>query len=245
MFVTTATSPKTILVEFEPAAEAHFDDRPVNARVAKDKEGGGGQEIEPGRFRRRALLSAGRLIGVERAGQRAGERRFVDVVALQAHALGHMLDMRRAIAADLEPRADERRLDQRRNRALALRARDMDRAKGLLRIAEARRQVEHRLEPYAHRTARPPLPVGQLIESRHRAGDFPVFSHRPHGRRQNRAQTLKTWRAMAHAPSFPVDRPARRGPLKKSARCAQSGRDRYWRQNWHVSLTGMLVEVDN
>ena len=58
-----------------------------------------------------------------------------------AHPLGHMLDMGRAEAADLEPGANESRLDQRRNRALALGAAHVDRAERLLRVAEPRPEI--------------------------------------------------------------------------------------------------------
>ena len=51
--MTTAISPFTTLVEIEPSAEADFDDRPLDPRVAKDQEGRGGEAVEPGRLRRR------------------------------------------------------------------------------------------------------------------------------------------------------------------------------------------------
>ena len=71
MLVTTAISPSTMLVEIEPPAEADLDDRPFDARLAKDDESRRGQEIEPGRLGRRGPRSARGLVGVERARQRA------------------------------------------------------------------------------------------------------------------------------------------------------------------------------
>ena len=100
MLVTTAISPATTLVEFEPPAKTNLDHRPFDARLAKDDERRRGQKIEPGRLGRRGALSARGLVGVERLRQRAPERRLVDVAALKAHPLGHVLDMRRAVAAD-------------------------------------------------------------------------------------------------------------------------------------------------
>ena len=105
MLVTTATSPSTMLVEFEPAAEADLDHRPGDARLAKDHEGRERQEIEPGRVRRGGPLAPRRLVGVERARERLRQRVRVDVTAVQAHALGHTLDMGRGVAADAQARA--------------------------------------------------------------------------------------------------------------------------------------------
>ena len=72
----------------------------------------------------------------------------------------------------------QRRLDQRRDRPLALGARDMDRAKGLLRVAEARGEIPHRLEADAHRVARPTLPVGERVEAGLRLGEVTILGHR-------------------------------------------------------------------
>ena len=178
MLVTTATSPSTMLVEFEPTAQAHLDDRPCDARRAEDDEGRQRQEIEPGGVGRRGPLAPRRLIGVEGLGQAAGQRLRIDVAADKAHALGHPLDVRRAVAADGQARAGERRLDQRRNGAFALGAGDVDRAERRLRIAKPGGEVTRRLEPDPHAVARPTLPVGQRVEPRHRRGKPRVLSHR-------------------------------------------------------------------
>ena len=178
MLVTTATSPSTMLVEFEPTAQAHLDDRPCDARRAEDDEGRQRQEIEPGGVGRRGPLAPRRLIGVEGLGQAAGQRLRIDVAADKAHALGHPLDVRRAVAADGQARAGERRLDQRRNGAFALGAGDVDRAERRLRIAKPGGEVTRRLEPDPHAVARPTLPVGQRVEPRHRRGKPGVLSHR-------------------------------------------------------------------
>ncbi len=163
----------------EPAAEAHLDHRPADAGLAKDDEGRERQEIEPGGLRRGRPLASGGLVGVERTGQPAGQRLRIDVSALETYALGHALDMGRAVAADAQARASQRRLDQRRDRALALGARDMNRAEGLLRIAEPRGEIARGLEPDPHAVAGPALPVGQRVEPRHRVGKHQGFRHRP------------------------------------------------------------------
>ncbi len=72
----------------------------------------------------------------------------------------------------------QRRLDQSRDRPLALGARDMDRAKGFLRVAETRGQILHRLEADAHRVARPALPVGERVEARLRLDEITILGHR-------------------------------------------------------------------
>ena len=100
MLVTTAISPSTTLVEIEPPAEPDLDDRPFDLRLAKNDESRRGQEIEPGRLRRRGLLAPRRLVGVESPIEGARQNPLIDVAALKAHPLGHMLDMGRAVAAD-------------------------------------------------------------------------------------------------------------------------------------------------
>ncbi len=177
-----------MLVEFEPSAQAHLDDRPLDACFAEDDEGRDRQEIEPGGLGGRGPLAARRLIGVEGFGQAAGQRLRLDVAAHQAHALGHPLDMRRGVAADAQPRPGERRLDQRRYGALALGAGDMDRAKRLLRIAKPGGEIARRLEPDPHAVARPALPVGQGVEPRHRRGKLGILSHCKHVRENGQAR---------------------------------------------------------
>ena len=88
--------------------------------------------------------------------------------------------MGRRIAPDPEAGARQRRLDQRRDRALALGPADMDRAEGLLRTPEPGCEIEHRREPDAHELARPPLPVGQRVEPRHRLRELPILGHLAH-----------------------------------------------------------------
>ena len=178
MLVTIATSPMTMLVEFEPSAQAHFDDRPLETRFGEGDECGGGQKVEPGRIGRRRIRLARGLISVERAIERARKMRLVDLVSLHAHALGHPLDMRRTISSDAKSGMRQRGLDQRGDRPLALGARHMDRAEGGLRIAKPRGKVEHRLEADPHRSARPPLPVGERVEPRHRAREVQILSCR-------------------------------------------------------------------
>ena len=178
MLVTIAISPSTMLVEFEPPAQAHFDHRPLDGRFAKDEKGGGGEKVEPGRVGRgRAGLARG-LVGVERLVQGARERRLVDIVSLNAHPLGDALDMGGGVAADTKAGMRQRRLDQGRDRPLALGARHMDRAKRLLRVAQARGEIAHRLEPDAHRVARPALPVGERVEAGHRVREVMILGHR-------------------------------------------------------------------
>ena len=72
----------------------------------------------------------------------------------------------------------QRRLDQGRDRPLAFGAGDVDRAKRLLRVAEARGEVPHRLEADAHRVPRPALPVGERVEAFLRLGEVAILGHR-------------------------------------------------------------------
>jgi hypothetical protein len=53
----------------------------------------------------------------------------------------------------------------------------MDRAKRLLRVAEARGEIPHRLESDAHCVPRPALPVGQSVEARHGAREITILGH--------------------------------------------------------------------
>ncbi len=124
--VTTAISPSTILVEFEPSADADFDRRPFEAGLLENDQGGGGHEVEPGRLGSRRHRRARGLVGVQRAFQPVRQRQLADRAPVDAHTLGHMLDMRRPVAADPRAGAHERGLDQRRDRALALGAGDMN-----------------------------------------------------------------------------------------------------------------------
>ncbi len=162
----------------EPPAQAHFDHRPLASRFGEDDKGGGGEEVEPGRVGRGRAGRAGGLIGVERHIEGARERRLVDIVSLNAHPLGDALDMGRGVSPDAKAGMRQRRLDQSRDRPLALGARDMDRAKGLLRVAEARGEILHRLETDAHRVPRPTLPVGERVEARHCVREVTILGHR-------------------------------------------------------------------
>ena len=54
----------------------------------------------------------------------------------------------------------------------------MDRAERLLRVAEARGEVLHRLEADAHLVPRPALPVGERVEARHRLREMMILGHR-------------------------------------------------------------------
>ncbi len=49
-----------------------------------------------------------------------------------------------------------------------------------MRIAEPGGEILHRRETDPHRPARPPLPVGEPVEARHRLGEFVIPSHRQH-----------------------------------------------------------------
>ena len=118
------------------------------------------------------------LIGVERPIQGSRERRLVDIVSLNAHPLGDALNVGRRVPADTKAGMRQRRLDQGRDRPLALGARDMDRAKRLLRVAEARGEIPHRLESDAHRVPRPALPVGERVEARHCVREVMILGHR-------------------------------------------------------------------
>ncbi len=164
----------------EPAAQAHFDDRPLNSGVTEDEEGSGGQEIEPGRLRRRGPGAPGVLVSVKREAKRPSQRRLADHAALNGHPFGHGFDMGRPVAPDPEARPRQRRLDQRRHRALTLGARHMDGAEGLLRIAEPDGKVSHRLEPDAHELARP-APSRSTRPAAPSLLQGPRFSHRHHG----------------------------------------------------------------
>ena len=42
----TATTPSATLVQSEPAAHAHLEDRHVDRRVSEDREGHPGQDLE-------------------------------------------------------------------------------------------------------------------------------------------------------------------------------------------------------
>ena len=178
MLVTTAISPSTMLVEIEPPAQADFDHRPLALRFGENDKGGGSEKVEPGRIGRRRAGRARGLIGVERPIQGSRERRLVDIVSLNAHPLGDALNMRGGVAADTKPSMRQRRLDQGRDRPLAFGARDMDRAKRLLRVAEARGEIPHRLESDAHLVARPALPVGERVEARHCVREVMILGHR-------------------------------------------------------------------
>ena len=147
-------------------------------RFAKDEEGGGGEKVEPGRVDRGRAGRARGLIDVERLIQGSRERGLVDIVSLNADPLGDPLDMRRGVAADTQAGVRQRRLDQGRDRPLALGARDMDRAKRLLRVAEARGEILHRLESDAHRVPRPTLPVGERVEPGQRLREIMILGHR-------------------------------------------------------------------
>ncbi len=160
MLVTTAISPSTMLVEFEPASEAHLDDRPSDLRLAEDQERGQRQEVEPGGVRRRSAVAPRGLVGVEGLGQRGGQRVLVDVVRPEAHPLRHPLDVRRPVPADVQARVREPRLDQRRDGPLAFGAGDVNGAKVLLRIAEPGGEIARGLEPDPHPIAWAALPIG-------------------------------------------------------------------------------------
>ena len=113
MLVTTAISPLTMFVEFEPPAKADLDDRPFAPRLGENDEGGGGQKIEPGRVGRRAPGVARGLVGVERRIEGARERSFVHLATLEAYPFSQPLDVRGGVASDAKAGSRERGLDQR------------------------------------------------------------------------------------------------------------------------------------
>ncbi len=117
------------------------------------------------------------LIGIERFVESAGERSLVDVASLEAHPFGEPLDVGRRIASDAKAGARERSFDQSRDRTLALCSRDVDRAERFLRVAKPLGQVEHRLESDPHGVARPILPVGESVETRHRSPEVVILRH--------------------------------------------------------------------
>ena len=162
----------------EPSAQADFDHRPLALRFDENDEGGGSEEVEPGRIGGRRPGPAGGLIGVERLIEGSRERGLVDIVSLYAHPLGDALDMGGGVAADTKASMRQRRFDQGRDRPLALGARDMDRAKRLLRIAEAGGEIPHRLESDTHFVPRPALPVGESVEARHCVREIMILGHR-------------------------------------------------------------------
>ena len=178
MLVTTAISPSTMLVESSRPPKPTSITAHSTPRFAEDEKGGGGEKVEPGCVGRGRAGLAGGLVGVERLVERPRERRLVDIVALNADPLGDTLDMRRGVAADAKAGMRQRRLDQGRDRPLALGARDMDRAEGLLRVAEARGEILHRLEADAHHVARPTLPVGERVEPGQRLREMMILGHR-------------------------------------------------------------------
>ncbi len=184
----TATSPATMLVEFEPSAEADLDDRPCRPRLAEDDEGRERQQVEPGGVARSRILAPRGLERVERGFEAARQGPVVDVARIEADALVDPLDVWRGVAPDAKSSAMKRRLDQRRDRALALGARDMHGAERGLRVAEPRREVERRLEPDPHAAARTTLPVGQRVEPHHRRGKPHVIGHGGSGQQGTRLQ---------------------------------------------------------
>ena len=162
----------------EPPAEAHFDHRPLEGGFAEDEKGCGGEKVEPGCVGRGRACGARSLVAVERAIQGSRERRLVDIAALNAHPLGDAFDVRGRVTADTKAGMRQSRLDQGRDRPLAFGARDMDRAEGLLRVAETPGQILHRLEADAHRVARPALPVGERVEAGLRLCEVTILGHR-------------------------------------------------------------------
>ena len=54
----------------------------------------------------------------------------------------------------------------------------MDRAKRLLRVAEARGQIPHRFESDAHYVPRPALPVGERVKPGLRLDEVTILGHR-------------------------------------------------------------------
>ena len=170
----------------EPSAQADFDHRPLALRFGENDKGGGGEKVEPGGVGgRRAGLARG-LVGVERPIQGAREGRLVDIVSLNANPLGDALNMGGGVAADTKASVRQRRLDQSRDRPFAFCARDMDRAKRLLRVTETSGEIPHRLEADPHRVSRPTLPVGECIEARHCSVKLPILSHSHHVGEGNR-----------------------------------------------------------
>ena len=98
-------------------------------------------------------------------------------MALNADALGDPLDVRRGVATDTKASVRERRLDQGRDRPLALGPRHMDRAKRPLGMTKPRGEILHRLKADAHRVARPALPVGERVEARHCVREVMILGH--------------------------------------------------------------------
>src|SRR6202020_3380106 len=113
--------------------------------------------VEPGRVGRGRPGLAGGLIVVERHIESSAERGLLDIVSLYAHPLGDLLNMGGGVAADTDTSMRQRRFDQGRDRPFALGASHMDRPKRLLRIAEARGEILHRL-PAAPPTGGPRRP---------------------------------------------------------------------------------------
>ena len=82
-----------MLVEFEPPAKPDLNHRPLAFRLGENEEGGGGQEVEPGRVRGGGPGLARGLVGVERAIEGVRKRGLIDLASLEAHPFGDPLDM--------------------------------------------------------------------------------------------------------------------------------------------------------
>ncbi len=132
--------------------------REIDARVAKRDERRRGQRLEE------RELDAG---AVEHRGERRVEPHVVDRRAVDSNPLREPAEVRRRVEPGRQAGGARDGLDHRARRALAVRARDVDRAHGVLRIVEPRERLAHALEAELHAARRAPLDLVEARPQRH------------------------------------------------------------------------------
>ena len=163
---------------------------------------------------------------------RATRRLEVGLVAVDRDPLGPRADVRRDGRADGEPLGEQERLDRPRRRRLAVRADDVDRRVGELRVAERREQRPHPaqpelLRPRAESDATQAVPSPSRFSAgrghRARAGSARACRAPPRPPRASRSRRTSRSRASARR-ARPPCAAARSRPRRCRSTFARSGR---------------------
>jgi len=128
----------------EPPAHPRFDRGDVNALPREPKQPERRHALEERRRGTTVLLDARR--GVFDLREQRVERAVRDVRAVDLEPLVELHEVRGGVEARFEPRRLQHRGDERRDRALAVRPRDVHDAETALGVAETFEQRERRLE---------------------------------------------------------------------------------------------------
>jgi len=136
----------------EPPAEADLEHRHVDLLIEEVGERRGGRDLEVGEGRigvESFARGPGAALPVD-ALEELGERVVVDVDPADRDALVHLLEVRRRVRPDLQALRAEHRVEHAHDRALAVRAGDVDHRVAEVRVPERAEERPQPRQPEAH-----------------------------------------------------------------------------------------------